>query len=379
MDRRALPTFALLALLMLAGCASEPPTAGTQGPASTTAASEHGLTVLRTGPGEAKIHEVWANGTVAYQDSCNTSGCARGRAVSFRATDITTSLPSGVPVRVEAEVVYESHPLYGPAWELTILAPDSALYAYTDEMASGGATAAGTLLPKGTVEILLSIYQPGGGVPDTPYTLRIRITTDPLTLFPGVPVGIDLGPGDNVSADVPFLLFAPDGQRLGRFFKLHNIPDDARAGQYMLVLLPEGPPSPVSGSGGGGLKALALRHEPGPLVTVPQEGVLDQSWDVAGEPLGVGIRIFTQPGASGQNALATMGVSATLAGPNGFGLEVLACGGMCVTVGPIGWDLMWTSPLGDDRITAGTYTLRVDSKGTHEAFAQPFAVYVGGA
>ncbi|HUR24489.1 MAG TPA: hypothetical protein VM327_00550 [Candidatus Thermoplasmatota archaeon] len=367
---------AIAVALSLSGCAgSTGHPSGAPETGSLAPDVNHGLTVLRTAKGDAMMHDAWANGTVAFQDSCNTGGCARERSVSFRVTDITEQLPAGMPVRIEASVEYAPHPLYGAVWELTIEAPGSSVYAYTHSLGQGEAVANATLLADGKVTVTLAIFQPGGGIPDTPYSLRIRISSDPVTLLPGVPVGLELRAGDNVSADVPFLLYAPDGHRIGRFFKLHQVPADSPTGQYSLLLLPEGAPSPVSSSRGGALKTLALRYEPGPLVTVPQEGVLDQTWDVRGAPVGMGIRIFTQPGISGQNVLATMGVNAKVSGPNGFGLEALACGGLCLAAGQIGWDLSWRSPLGDDRVTAGAYTLHLDSHATYDVHAQPFAVY----
>ena len=372
---------AVLALLLLAGCAGDAPTAPEGAPAAPAASRQglHGLAVLTTAPGNAMSHDVWANGTVAFQESCNTGGCGVDRSKVFRPLDISSHLPAGVPVRVEAELVYEPHPLYGSQWDVALVAPESSVYSYTRTVEGGVATFNATVLAQGTVQVLMSIYQPGGGLPDTPYTLRIRVSTDPATLLPSVPVAIELGPGDNVSAEVPYLLFGPDGTRVGRFFKLHTIPEGAPSGQYVLLLPPDGAPSPVSSDrADAGLRALPLRTEPGPRGTIPQNGAFDEPWDVTGVPLAMGLRIFTEPGAGGQTLLASMGFSAVLEGPEGVVIDTGSfCNpGLCMTLGPLGFQETWATPIGDDRVMAGAYTLHVEGQVTYEAYAQPFAVYV---
>ena len=322
----------------------------------------------------------WANGTVPVQDACNPVGCAMGEATWQRVTDLTPALPAGAAVQVELELLYQPHPLFGQAMQVVLAAGESVLYAHSQTAESGRSAIVATLLPRGTVEAVVMDFQPTFEGPQSTYSLRIRVVASPTLVTPGVPVGLTLAGGDTVEVGYDgeqreFLLFGPDGGRLGAFQGTATLDAAARAGEYAVLLPPGAASTLASDNGDAAMRPLGLRHEVSPSATVAQSGAMEETWDVAGLPVGVGLRIFTKEVAASLAPLVTADLHASLSGPNGFLLDPEQLGGY-VTLGDIGNDLRWMSALGDERVTAGTYTMRAESTVTYEAHVEAFAVFI---
>ena len=56
--------------------------------------------------------------------------------------------------------------------------------------------------------------------------------------------------------------------------------------------------------------------------------------------------------------------------------SALAARALAILEARPGIDYRWTTPIGDDRVVPGAYTLHVESQATYEAYAQPFAIFV---
>ena len=382
---RTVGTAALAALLaiplLLAGCSSSAP--GRDGPGSSTweaPAEARSMQPLRNALPEAIEQVHWANGSVPAQNACNPIGCAQGEATWRRVTDLTPALPTLATVQLEVELLYEPHVLFGQAMQVTLDSPESVRYAHTQTDEPGRSAFVATLLARGQVSAVVSVYQMNGQVPEIPYSLRIRIVASPTLVSPGVPVGLALAGGDTlqVGADGDgrdFILFGPDGARVGAFQGKVTLDAVARSGEYAVLLPPGASSALASDNGDSAMRPLGLRYETSPPATVPQAGAMESSWDVTGLPIGVGLRIFTQEVAATLAPFITTDLSARINGPNGFVVESDMLGGY-VTFGELGEELRWTSALGDERVTAGTYTVHAESTATYEAHVEGFAVYI---
>lgn len=388
--RRPAPLAALLAiplvLVLLAGCSSQAPNGDGPGPATEGDPTSARLLQPLSNALPETIEQVhWANGTFSAQEPCNPVGCAMGPASWQRRTDLTPALPPDAPVQVELVLDYASHVLFGHSFQVTLEAADSVVYDHSLVDANGHATLVATLLPRGEVVAVVSAYHSGGEAPATPYALRIRIVASSDLVPPGVPVGVVLDGGDTLQVGGDgegrgFVLFGPDGARLGAFEERVTLDAAARGGEHAVLLAPGASSVLASdhlhGDGSPGTwRPLGLRHEAGPVATVAQQGVMEEAWEITGTPVGVGLRVFMQPGATGFYNFVTLDLTARVDGPGGVVLDVGVCSS-CITLGPITDEFRWATPLGDERIAPGTYTVHTESTVTYEAFVEGYAIYV---
>lgn len=379
------------AVLLLAGCASPPadpatPGTGTQtGSHSTHVAMGHIAAtpaVLRNALA-APVHKtVWANGTVAFQDTCNTGACVVDDSRALHVTDITADLPAGAPVQVSLDLSYQPAPTQdtvGNGFDLWIQSDKATFYTYTFDWAPDRIAVRAVLLAAGTIEVVMGAIGPGGGMPETPYTLRIAIDADPAAVPPGVPVAVSLGPGATLSAaaqgrPVPFLLYGPTDALVGKPGGSHTLADAAPKGEYIVLLPPGSPPANLTtDSGDVRMAILDLRFETGPAGSLPPHGAYDGSWDVAGTPLVVGLMAHTVPTAAGPAPLASTGFTMRMTGPNGFVLETPEICQGCLNVGRSGF--FWGSDIGDERLGPGSYAIHAETDATYDVQVTPVAVY----
>lgn len=377
------PTFLLLAVLLLAGCAGTPPSPADLQQAETgqaPAGAKPFNTLTYSGSKEGLHAVVWANGTMNAQDTCNVGGCVFDASKAMRVTDLTGVVPQGVPTLLSATLEWNEGAVSVGGWAFFIEAPDSVIYTERSTAQAGHVEAQAVLRPAGAVSVVLLAYGPGADLPATAYTLRISIESEPHVLLPGVPVSIPLQGGDTLRAgsygggDASFLLYGPDESRLGLFKGRHTLPDSAPTGRYVLLLPLGGPTGNVStDSGAESMTALGLRQEMGPESTVPPSGALDAAWDVTGSPLGFGLRASAGEDLVVTSFTVAVGLTAKLQGPGGYVFDGGEMCGLCVTGG---FSNTVETGTGDPAIVAGTYTVHAESQGSVGMRIQPFAIYL---
>ncbi len=382
MAKPALLTLALVAAT-LAGCsAGTPPAAPTADPIQAEAVAL-GQTTLRFAGLTAPIEKtVWANGTVAAQDTCNTGACITDASGALHVTDITGDLPAGVPVEIAVAMSTTPSPLFG-TFEVFLNAPESTMYYNHGEIdhASGTASVQAMLRPAGTVEVVLLANAPGGQVPATPYTLSIAISAGPERVPAGAPIGVVLGPGSNLTFQAPgqtkpsFLLYAPDDALLGSYAGNVTLPANAAKGEYV-VLLPSGAQwGNLSSDTATAMRAVGLRTEFGPEGSLPPNGAYDGRWDVQGFPFAVGVAASSPPDATPVGGpLVSSGFEVSLIGANGFTLESGPQCGLCLT---FGFGATFDSGTGNAEVVAQEYAVHAETVGvTYDLRVVPFARYL---
>jgi hypothetical protein len=369
--------------LLLAGC-SDGAADGTDG------ALDHGIDaegnplvpemVTVTNGLPAPLHRVeWHNGSFLAHESCNLGGCLTTDGAGFRFIPI--ELPRDVPVMVGIDFEYETgawNDIFGgfQAW----LEGDATVYRYTTEETPGHVRVDATILPTGDHNVVLLANTPGGEVPETPYSLRISIDAHPQVVPPGVPVGVELGPGAEVRLApatgnlATFLLYAPDDSLVGRYDGNAMIADGAPEGEYV-ILIPVGAPSANITTDGGAqtMKTLGLSYATGDVVVLPPHGEGDGELAAEGFPLAVGFLV--QPSASNPffGVVVSTEFSVSLTGPNGVELLLDGVCGLCITGG---MEIYVLTESGDTRVQAGLYELHAETQATYEVQATPFAVHI---
>jgi hypothetical protein len=372
----ALPVLVVLAVLLLAGCAGDRAAAEAPGDSARAAAPSEAIPLAFAALAAPRATTLWANGTVALQDTCNTGGCIADTSRAIRPTDLSTHLPIGVPVTVRLELAYAPHAVLADGFDLWLQSDGSVFYSYLYDGQAGLRTVEAVILPRGRTEAVMAAFGPGDGLPDSPYTFRIDIEAHPTLLPPGVPVGIPLEPGQSIAAQgtgVDVLLYGPDDALVGQFREPFTLPAAARRGEYT-VLLSGGSAALVVGnvSAAPAMRLLGLAFEMGPETALAPHGTTSASWDVAGFPLGVGVRVYNVVGGTGQSSLVSVGFEVRMAGPNGWSATTGTMCGFCLTFGEFSTGL--SSGLGNPGITAGTYVVEGESTLTHEVRVTPFAV-----
>jgi len=319
---------------------------------------------------------------VAFQDTCNTGACVLDLSRAQHVTDITEHLPAGVPVEVSVAMSTTPSPLFG-TFNVFLSAPGSTFYYNRGEVdhARGTSSVQALLRPAGPVEVVLIANSPGGDVPETAYTLSVAITAGPERVPAGAPIGIELGPGSNLTFQAagqekpPFLLYAPDDALLGTFAGNVTLPPGAAKGEYV-VLVPNGAQwGNLSSDGPRTMRALGLRTELGPEGTLPPAGPYDASWDVAGFPFAVGVAAYAPPDATPFGGpLLSSGFEVRLTGANGFAVESGPVCGFCLT---FGFQAFYGSGTGNPDVVAQAYAVHAETTGlTYDLRVTPFARYL---
>ncbi|MEA3136199.1 MAG: hypothetical protein QOC71_480, partial [Thermoplasmata archaeon] len=325
---------------VLAGCAGDPSPAadrnlGLQGTGAVVDLTPD-LLLRHVGLAEAIHTTVWANGTVAIQDTCNTGACLLDASRALHLTDLTPFIPAGVPTLLNVELDWKSD-LGGGNYDAWIEAPDSTAYSSRMDFTPGHLELQTILLPHGTITLVMAAFGPGEDVPSAPYTLYATIDADPVGVPPGVPVVVALAGGDTLRAGTygggpsPFLLYGPDDALRGQYSGEHTLADGAPSGNYV-VIIPDGSPwgNLTTDSGATEMRALGLHREDGATFDVEPQGAAGRSWDVAGVPVGVGVRAFSDSDLP-LTMMASLGLRVAIDGPNGFKVEGVEVCGVCLT------------------------------------------------
>lgn len=397
-------TLVLAAALILTGClGDEPAEVATAVPDADAPAdaprTEDGtlLHVARHAAGSPVDVTQWMNGTFRIEQH-GRLGPLPGLPVEPRGVvvhDVTDLVPIGVPVRVFAEVNAElSH---GDV-DLGLWTPDGSWRTGNWNTPRGGFSSFETglvLSAAGTVAVILE-YDEVEPQPEFPYTLSIRVVSDPELLVNGIVTGVTLPAdarfqveaigaprteGPEVDA-FSLHVFAPDGAALATFPLASGttpiaLPAGSPAGEYAFLLsqggrnarvLVEGAPAPM--------RPLALEWVNGEEVPLDASGRGTAAATFDRVPLLVGV-FFSAPNVA-QN------VDVALSGPAGpifadrIDTEVPwvsfdAAGVVSFTNG-FGWDSLWGPP----GLRAGTYEAEVAferAASAQPAVAQVFAAF----
>src|SRR5688572_13673687 len=167
------PSWALLACFafLLAGCAGSPAATPSDGASPVEAAGGGDgarLHALRGGQASAVHKTLWANGTFAAQESCNTGGCGALDSSGLRVTDVTQDLPAGLPVVLQADLTYQPGLPFLAQFDVWIEAPESVVFSVSHAMEEGRSTASAVLLPGASVSVVAVAYNPAD-VPSAAY------------------------------------------------------------------------------------------------------------------------------------------------------------------------------------------------------------------
>lgn len=316
---------------------------------------------------------VWSNGTFQAQDACLPAGCVQGIATGEfpgrDVIDLTSELPAGVPVRIQAMATYGStysgdmfFALDGEGFETYTLETDGE-GEYDTATSEAVATLDSTIVrgTDGTVRVRLSYSTPDPS-PSVDYTFRAEVLADPSVAPGNAPVAFPVeDPSEPITLrpaapeqGTPVTLWGPDDRTVAQVDlsgpQQIELPDDAPAGEYV-VLADDHPGVAVSTPGGGTLRALDTGATYTSGTTEPSNagsatGEMTWSFEIDTAPVAVGIGI--RPGPNADSVLFT-GASGTVSSPEG---EVFAF----ESVGTYLTDEeIWTSDLGGSALVEGTY------------------------
>lgn len=318
--------------------------------------------------GEATDATVWANGSFSPEQTCRLGGCQTGSA--YQTVTLDDELPDGLPVRLTATLSYETGPtIFAEPLDLALFSEETSFYAFEDTEENGKDRIDSTLLGgSGPVTVQVFYRWPAGSEPEASYSLQIDIVADPATVPGGVPVAVDLAPGDRLQATpvagdgqasdggIEVGLNGPDDQRLawgsadGGPASL-GVPSTGAAGEHVLVVSENSAPVRLATNGSSAtMRALETAFESGELTEAQPGETTEVTVDVAAPPLAVGAYLTeSQPlGAS-----ATEG-SITVTSPEGTLIEGEFGCSLCLTAG---YFASAVSDSGVADLTAGTYTI----------------------
>lgn len=374
-----LPALALAALLLVApltGCLGltgddggdedDLSSSSTQGPGGTSQASVSdagsNLTPLRFPEGEGTNATVWANGTFSPEQNCYAGGCQTGSA--FEQVTLDEELPDGLPVEVRATLTYETGPtIFGRPVDLSLFSEDATFYTWESEDGDDQEVIEATVLGgSGPITAEVTYRFPTGSEPEVSYTLQVESTSSRTLVPAGVPVAVDLGPGERLEAlataegKAAIDLRGPSDERVaydagegGR--ATVTLPDDASSGEY--VALVPGASQPVR------LLANASAETMRPLDVEVTAGDLEEGQP--GQPVEITFEMTKPPTAVGAYLTESRPFGAsleegdlTLAAPGGTVIDSSFGCTVCVSSGFVAVD--W-SATGDPALEPGTYTL----------------------
>ncbi len=370
---------ALAAALALAGClgatgddgdATPPAHEATPAEDLDASPSSQNLTPLEFSL-EEPYHEVlWANGSYQPHESCNTGGCVTGDAYRQIPLD---GLPDQAPVRIDATLTYDTGTgsLFAGPMTVTLGAEDATVYAYQESDDTGKHTLQATLLT-GTSSPVLEIasWWPSGN-PDGTYSLKATLTAGPATVPAGVPVALELEPGDTLHAapvegSATIDLHDAEDTLLDRISLDDDappleIPQHAEPGEH--VLRPHGGSIEIRANAtDSDLRPLPITQTLGDAHEAQADQPLEFTFDAPKNLINVGVYATDQ---GDQGASASQG-TVSMAGPNGSIVEQEGFGcTICITNG---YEAILTGSSSDPSIVPGTYEVAYEP-GAEEGYA----------
>ena len=324
---RMVEAFAIVAVLLTAGCMSDAPAAASDLADAATqsdARAEDG-----SGPQPALVAgaaaldvTTWANGTFSAERAARVADQLPGAPVGEPAVvmhDLTSIVPRGVPVRIFAEVVSE---MSNGDLDLFLQVPPGEWRTGNFLAPYGGSSR----FEVGVVHVSSDPIQVGLAydviepAQEVAYRLSIRVVADPGLLVNGIVAGVTLpadarfevqlegeprAQGPEIES-VALMVFAPDDGYLGRFpldagVTPIALPAGSPAGEYVLMLTQGGRNARllVDGAEAAPMRPLGLSWTGTDPVPLDQEGAA--SWTVEHErvPLLVGLE-FSSPNVARQ-------------------------------------------------------------------------------
>lgn len=320
------------------------------------------------------------NGSYAPQEACATGGCPTGDA--WQETDITGIVPAGVPARVYVNITHDGLPVYQPfsAW---LQPEDTTFYGYSSSFQQSSIEIQALMVraETGSVQAVVQLFAPDpttGSGPNTDYTLEATAVPVTSRVDRGVPVEVDLEPGQTIEAttagedadetDVAFRVYGPDDAAAAYVTSDNGsatwtVPENRSAGAYVLANT-WASDLELSTTGEGPMRALTtdwIFSDPSPF---DGSGTVEWDFDLSRDPVWTGIYVqdrdvegpleFRMDGptvtVSGFNATLTMPDGGTAGGAWECGICI--SGGVYAAFGPA---------RGDPGLVAGTYDAELSS------------------
>lgn len=312
----------------------------------------------------------WANGTFQAQESCLGGGCLQdavlGTDPTEHRTDVTETIPAGVPVDVRLDLSYDRG-LAGflSAW---INATGATFYAYDAETDGTEQTVTATLVRSETGTVSAVVDAGSADPQGTDYALRVHVSANRSLVAPGVPVAVDLtadqGPllvDSRVNAsELTVVAWGPDDQVIQRSVDADGpveiaLPDPGSRDRLVVAVWgAEATVLQAPVDDPARLQALTLSHQLGdPTALEPAQGT-SFTFDQPTVPYGIGLYVRTDPPGhvSGQ-------IEATLTSPNGTVATTDEIGGIIITSdGYTSW-LGW-APANHTAVVPGIYEATFD-------------------
>lgn len=323
---------------------------------------ETNLTKLAFPDGEGTNATIWANGTFSPEQSCYAGGCLTGSA--FEQVTLDEELPDGLPVEIQATLTYDTGPtIFGQPVDLSLFSEDATFYTWENEDGDDQEIIKATVLGgTGPITTEVEYRFPTGAEPEVSYTLQIEVTAGRTLVPAGVPVAVDLGPGERLEAlatgdgKTAIDLRGPSDEWVtyatsedGR--ATITLPDDASSGEYVALVPSDSQPVQLrTNASVETMRPLDVEVTAGDLVQGQPGQPIEVTFDMTKPPTAVGAYL-----TEGQPAGASIEEGdLTLAAPGGTVIDSSFGCNVCISSNYVAVD--W-SATGDRALEPGTYTL----------------------
>lgn len=326
---------------------------------------------------------IWSNDTFAPQDSCFTGGCITGDA--WHTTDITEVVPADAPARVFVNVTYDTLPTYSPfsAWFAT---EGTTFYGFQSTFQPGTFEIQALMVRAegGTVETVVQLNAPGPSMepdPNTDYEMKVTAVPVPSRIDRGVPVEVELAPGQTIEArtagqdagededEIAFRIYGPDDAAVDHVTSDNGsatwtVPDELPQGAYVIANSWTSDIE-LTTAGADAMRALTLDFAMSEPTMYEGTGTVTWDFDAARDPLWAGIYVqdsrieFTNGVAA-----TTGGFEATLTLPDGSTAGGAWSCTVCINAFPLFFDssFWWGPGRADPGLLAGTYEAELTSE-----------------
>lgn len=353
---------------------------GGDGPPDADAGDQANLTTLTYDAPNA-TQTISSNGTFAPQDACFAGGCITGDA--RHTVGLTEIVPADAPSRLYLNISYEELPNYQPV-SVWLESEDTTFYGYSSTFEPGSIQIEILLVraEAGTVETVVQLVAPNPSTepdPNMDYQLQATSVPVPSRVDRGVPVEVELSPGQTIEAttagqdadadELAFRVYGPDDAAVAYVASddgsaTWTVPENLTAGAYVLANTWTSDLE-LSATGDASMRALTVDYGYSDPTTYEGTGAAEWSFDVERDPLWAGIYVETVDVSgtgfeSGQ--LTADGFDATLTLPGGQAVNASWDCTICVTAPVFGNAVLWFGPeRGDPGLVSGTYDAQISS------------------
>lgn len=356
------------------------------------------LHVARFGTGTLVDASRWANGSFTPDQASRAAdalpGVAPTEPTGIVQVDVSDLLPPGVPARVFAEVTAE---LAHGDLDLFLQAPDGQWRTGNFDAPYGGVSRfeVGLVHTSGDPVVVTLVYDALEPAAEVPYTLGIRVVSDPELLLNGIVAGVTLPADARFDVEllgavrevgpeieeVGLMVYAPDDTFVGRFALQGGatsitLPEGSPAGEYAMLLSQGGRNARILVQGAPAtMRALPIEWVNGEMVELDAQGRGSWTTDFPDTPLLVGI-FFTSPNVAHNVAFTVDSPTGPLfSGSDSSDVPWFAVSTPASSYqNGWGWDSLW-GPAG---LAAGTHTAEVTFEagaGAQPAVGQLYAAF----